>query len=502
MLAVALMTIGATAGVAPAHAEWRVDGPDGWYRWYQQGERTGRVISPDAFERNAKHIAATVKKFGVGQTVPSGYSGVATQVNNMLSTVAVENTPRSRLIMQKALQTAQRVGTMPLLTGTAWTLTSAVVGWKVGSTLSGKWFGLTSPDTADVDTGPPKAQCPSSSGTIGVGLVPYQAGECYLTQGSTLVGSRMMTAQPPDPYGCDSVANPPGAYGAFVARQGPEIPACGSPLGTGSAIHTVYVFNPHTEGVTGQLGGGFVPVGLGEPVAGQPIEETSGTPAAVPDATAEDKAADAMQDERHDQFIQFVSFHDEFDDGDGELPDPMLPVVPYPGAHEQLSDYQARVEAQDLTPVPQELSDTALSPDHGPNEVVTVSPAPGSSVEPGTEVQVRHNPASAPSPSSWSAPSVRAPDLTPLTTIGSPCDVFPFGVFCWLHETLGGWGTNGSCPSLTIPFTRGDLVFDGCLINPAVDVIRPVLAIVSLIMLVYMFSAAGLGFGGGARDAD
>jgi hypothetical protein len=83
-------------------------------------------------------------------------------------------------------------------------------------------------------------------------------------------------------------------------------------------------------------------------------------------------------------------------------------------------------------------------------------------------------------------------------------DKFPFGVFGWIANTLGGWtGGEAFAPVFTFPMPGDvpDLHVDlKPYADPVMAIVRPVLLIVSVLGLMWLFAASAMGFGAGGRD--
>jgi hypothetical protein len=127
------------------------------------------------------------------------------------------------------------------------------------------------------------------------------------------------------------------------------------------------------------------------------------------------------------------------------------------------------------------------NPDDAPAEDPAPDPAPNSAPDP-----LGH-----PGPD-----SIPAVDFGPLS-VDSGCTKFPFGVPCWVLGALGGWSGAGSCPSFEFPMPNmagGDVPVDFCTLQPMVDVVRPVVAIGSLIGLAWLFMGAAMGFGAASTE--
>lgn len=184
---------------------------------------------------------------------------------------------------------------------------------------------------------------------------------------------------------------------------------------------------------------------------------------------------------------------------------PRRVLAPLPG--EAYPDYVGRLQDRGLVGRTRTATDAEVDPYAGPRAVVKVAPRPNSRVRPGIDVEVVANPDATPDPAGpapdaggWSPPPVRAPDLGPLAGVTIGCDKFPFGVFCWMFQGLGGWGSNAQCPAFSVPIHNSSLLVDLCLFNPAMDVIRPIVGTVAAFGIAWMFAASALGFGGGKGD--
>lgn len=185
-------------------------------------------------------------------------------------------------------------------------------------------------------------------------------------------------------------------------------------------------------------------------------------------------------------------------------------VIPEPGARETYDEYASKLNPG-LTPERIDLTEAYIDPARGPGEVVSTSPSPGTRVNPSTggEVTVRTNPAEAPAPgtSAWAPPAIPALDLSPLASVAVGCNTFPFGIFCWLQDGLSGWASSGTCPEIDVPLgtsveAGSELPFDLCQFEPAMEIIRPILVVVSTLCLGMMFAYAALGIGGSGGGED
>ena len=188
---------------------------------------------------------------------------------------------------------------------------------------------------------------------------------------------------------------------------------------------------------------------------------------------------------------------------------PATVTVPAPASGEIGSAYTGDLHTAGLA----ESTTTLTTADSrfGPNQVVSVSPAVGSSVATGSTVDVSVNPSTAPSPSGvvappgpggcspWVVPSL---DLSPLrVAIGT---VFPFGILVWTYNALGMWSATPVAPAFDFPMPSvvGDIHIDFAVLEPMMEVIRPVIVIGSLLLLVWWLAGAVLGFGNNGGGAD
>jgi hypothetical protein len=182
---------------------------------------------------------------------------------------------------------------------------------------------------------------------------------------------------------------------------------------------------------------------------------------------------------------------------------------------ETYTHYDARLEEVGLKPEPVVVAESQIDPRVGPLDVVSVVPEGGTQVEGETKVRVRYNPETAPegseqvaeggTPSPWAPPAIPSIDLSPFSTIGDPCSVFPFGVMCWVGTTLSSWSGEGTCPKISIPIGKtigqeDELGVDTCKWEPAMEIIRPVLVVLCTLGLGLLFSGWAMSGGGGGDD--
>lgn len=202
--------------------------------------------------------------------------------------------------------------------------------------------------------------------------------------------------------------------------------------------------------------------------------------------------------------------------------DPLEPgkvVIPVPHVGELYSHYDERLEVLGLKPVPSALGELTYDPAIGPEQVAETNPRFYAEVQPGTEVRVRYNPATAPEGDevteteaggeggSWSPPSIPSISLAPLSEVHIGCNQFPFGFFCWYGEALTSWGSEGTCPSFSLPVGHathtdddGELGTDLCVLEPAMNIVRPILVLLGTLGIGLFFAYAAMGLGGSGGD--
>lgn len=186
-------------------------------------------------------------------------------------------------------------------------------------------------------------------------------------------------------------------------------------------------------------------------------------------------------------------------------PDPMPFAVPAVQGRVKRATYVQTLHDAGATNVRvQTLTDATTDTAVGPDEVSAVEPQPGERVFPDEEVVVRVNPETAPVPQEGGigtcGPTVPPIDLSPLRhDVGGK---FPFGIFAWLLGALGGWTGGGEAPRIVIPIHGDELVVDFAQLEPAMEVVRPVILVLSLLSLGWLFASSALGFGSSSGTED
>jgi PASTA domain len=137
-------------------------------------------------------------------------------------------------------------------------------------------------------------------------------------------------------------------------------------------------------------------------------------------------------------------------------PTPLPLEIPAPSANEVYTQYETTLATDGFTNVQDApVSDVNESTTVGPNVVLTVSPAPGTEVAPGTDINIDSNPADAPvvgaAPVPGASCGLTAPSSSvnfgPITGLNFG-SVFPFSVIPWL-EGLAGSAPGAQAPDLS-----------------------------------------------------
>lgn len=186
------------------------------------------------------------------------------------------------------------------------------------------------------------------------------------------------------------------------------------------------------------------------------------------------------------------------------LPSPLLPVIPEPGHDEVYTEYKTRLETAGFTGSDvseRVLPESAIDTSVGPNDVASVSPAPGTATAPTTSIDVSVNPSDAPIPGESlggigppSEPGLKLPSF------GVLCKGFPFGVPCWLAETIGAWSATAKAPEWGVEGleVKGHKI-ENLKVNLAklegiMEVVRPamlIFATIGLVLLFFRFAKGG-----------
>lgn len=164
------------------------------------------------------------------------------------------------------------------------------------------------------------------------------------------------------------------------------------------------------------------------------------------------------------------------------------------------------------TELPLEQSDPAK----GPEAVTTVTPSPGTHAVRESTVHVDYNNKAEPEPAeSEETAKLGAVTVPPISLpkVGPLCKAFPFGVPCWLIETIKGWVTARVTPEwclqhYEIPFLHRTIATrcqSLAFLEPEMGYLRPAMLLFGTLGLVLLFfnftRGGGLPSGGGTSPA-
>jgi hypothetical protein len=197
------------------------------------------------------------------------------------------------------------------------------------------------------------------------------------------------------------------------------------------------------------------------------------------------------------------------DTGTGTVPAPELDYLTIPAIDEgeTTEHYVTRLDDLGFTNVTTHtLTGDEIDLELGPDAAVTVDPHAGTQAQAATAIEVQSNPTDAPAAGSATGsppPGVTEPGID-LPSVGTPCNVFPFGIPCWLTAQLAAFNAPPVAPDVSIstPASLGGSPLDVNLgsffgVNSSVmmDVFREVLLAASFIGLVMWLG--GMAMGGG-----
>lgn len=185
------------------------------------------------------------------------------------------------------------------------------------------------------------------------------------------------------------------------------------------------------------------------------------------------------------------------------------PITPF----EKWPEYKEALEKAGFSdPEKVELPESEYVPTVGPSQVGKVNPAPGTRVNPAdsaTPVKVGVNPPYIP-PTPETKGGVEGPTLPGFDLPSFPvlCKGFPFGVPCWLAETIESWSATPKAPEWGLENVEIDGrhitgKFDLAKLEPIMEVIRPMMvafATIGLVLLFYRFARGGSPPSGGGGD--
>jgi hypothetical protein len=547
---VLVVVLGLALTPSSARAEWRVVNSLNDYGWFDAaGRDTGRRIPEATFSRMVNATVAAADE-AVGTAIPGDIAAseavAGTTTWDSLTNVA---TALKTDVMDTLIADGAWAGeaSMPGVQLVALGAGSAYVGWQIGSKVA-DWLGINAGTGSDFGGSGVSVGNPASGTNQPLHLLPAgtdlstraaflcNASPCtvnhyILSRPHWLVTWQFAAAQnditvwdmPPGSGSCSqSVANRPngGTWIEVGTSSAPQGTGCtvfdrglGSTVSCTFCVHDrMYIIPARLQALPGP--------GQSQPA---PINQTvSNTFTQPSEDTMKRNARTVLTSPSHDQWQRyFCSVNPDFCGG------PVPPdaagsttiVIPVPVSDEAYSTYEARLRGAGLTGriTKLVLSETAANPSVSPNSVVTTFPAPGSAVDPASAVEVQVNPDTLPAePPGGGAPG--APDLPGISvpSAATPCDVFPFGLPCWLVGQLGAFASVGAtAPSFSVGMPAA-VCSDGCDVDVDLDhpfgadlsgvmaIVRPVVLVMSFIGLMIWIAGFGLGGstggGGGSEE--
>lgn len=189
----------------------------------------------------------------------------------------------------------------------------------------------------------------------------------------------------------------------------------------------------------------------------------------------------------------------------------ILPVEP----NEVYTHYKDRLEAEGFTDVKESvLPESLIDPKIGPEQISRVVPVEKTHAEPSTPVEVVVNPVDAPPVDGEPHEPIGPPSLPGIDKpdFGVVCKGFPFGVPCWIADTISAWSATAKAPVLGIEDWKISIMghkqtlnamFDFAKLEPIMSRVRPamlIFATIGLVLLFFKFAKGGGPPSGGGGD--
>lgn len=187
-------------------------------------------------------------------------------------------------------------------------------------------------------------------------------------------------------------------------------------------------------------------------------------------------------------------------------------ILPAPETNETAVEYNKRIEGDGFTNTSVSTRpEIDTNPTVGPDDVAGVSPAPNGVYAPDTRIKIEANPEDAPIPGAEPGDTVGPPSEPGfhLPNFGILCKGFPFGVPCWLAETIAGWSASAEAPiwgvnEIEVEHTKiPPIKFDLAKLEPIMEYVRPailIFATIGLVLLFFSFAKGGGPPSGGNAD--
>lgn len=190
----------------------------------------------------------------------------------------------------------------------------------------------------------------------------------------------------------------------------------------------------------------------------------------------------------------------------------ILPVQP----NEVYTHYRDRLEAEGFTDVKESvLPESLIDPKIGPEQISRVVPVEKTRAEPSTPVEVVVNPVDAPPVDGEPHEPIGPPNLPGIDKpdFGVVCKGFPFGVPCWIADTISAWSATAKAPTLGIEDWKISIMghkqtlnamFDFAKLEPIMSRVRPamlIFATIGIVLLFFKFAKGGGPPSGSAGDS-
>lgn len=183
---------------------------------------------------------------------------------------------------------------------------------------------------------------------------------------------------------------------------------------------------------------------------------------------------------------------------------PLVIPIPKTGG-ETSTEYDTELEKLGFTKIATRTRvESDIDTHVGPDDVVTVSPAPGTGTNPDgdTPVTVEANPEDAPITGESGGFTPPPLDKVEWPSIATPCKFFPFGIPCWFGKTLEEWSVAEKRPEWTFHIDGSPLPIDLAFMEPLMPYVKAVEGVTLLLGVMLLFgrfasSSSGSSDGGG-----
>jgi hypothetical protein len=531
--------------VAPAHASayWSLDSTTGWMQWLENGGvQTGVEISQDTFNHMANAYVAAGQEMFNGAAVPSDIA-TADATAGVSAWDSLANVGSSSLLKTEAMDAMGAEGAWAGLGAVMPTFALGAgvfyVGWQIGAAIdnllgidtgSGSTFQGSYTTTATSVTYAPAGTDLNSfanycSGSPCTSLHPSVATGSWVVKFSTSTGTTYdaheISGWSADNGVCDYVVNntPPGGSWVVVTITSlDEGTGCTNVVdrATGRTVACTLCMQDEVYVIPATT---VSPPGPGQMIP-SPAPSIVTTQYIGPNEDGKKRGAvRVLTNPMYDPWNRY--FCDQFPQycGGGLPVGRTYITIPAITPNETYAQYVAALQqAGFLGKVSNTvLSDTAADPTRAPLSVVQVTPAPGTQADPQATVTVTTNPAATPTVGAAAPVGPSLPGIS-FPSAGTPCNVFPFGVPCWLGSQLQSVASaSPTAPSFTVgmPHFGSGCSGNACDLNVNLDhpfgadlgaimqIVRPILLVLSFIGIAVWLAGLAMGgstSGGGGED--